>query len=441
MKLDEIDGSNAGATTRGREVPACPVAHGRPFDPFEEEQARDPFPWLERAQLDQPVFYLPEYRMWCVTRYDDVLDVIRDVESFSSESTLDTSLHPDIAALFPHGHPMKHAMIVADRPRHTRLRKAAQPNFTPRAIKAQTALVRDLANALIDEFESNGRCDFVEQYSNKLPLQVVVAMCGLPLATADKFAEINNNELSSGEMTEPVEGERRVAQARRSTEFRGWLEGIVAERREVPRNDVTSALVHACNADGGPALEVHEVVAQLENILAAGSFTTATAIPTMVLELLRHPEQWAALVADRTLIEAAVEESLRASNPVRGVIRMTTTEVNVGSVTIPANEQVYIHFGAAQRDPAVFQNPHAFDISRDDVSKHFGFGRGTHMCLGAPLARLEMQITLECLLERLHGLRLAPDYEEHWRADLVTPDLLGLALEWDVPAVDESARS
>lgn len=424
----------------GEGKPTCPVVHGRAFDPFEEAQARDPFPWLERAQREEPVFYLPQYDMWCVTRYDDVLNVIRDVDKFSSESTLDTSLHPDIEGMFPHGHPMKHAMIVADRPRHTRLRKAAQPQFTPRAIKAQAPLVRELANGLIDEFEADGRCDFVEQYANKLPLLVVIAMCGLPLATAKKFFETSNNELSSGEMTGPAPAEQRLSQARRSTELRGWLEGIIEERREAPRDDVTSALVHARTPAGEQALEMHEVVAQLENILAAGTFTTATAIPTMVLQLLRHPEQWVSIRADRTLIEPAVEESLRVSNPVRGVVRMTTTEVTIGGVTIPAGEKVYIHFGVAQRDPEVFRDSPAFEISREDVGKHFGFGRGTHMCLGAPLARLEMQITLECLLERLPGLRLAPAYEEHWRADLVTPDLLGLDLEWNAPLAHEKTQ-
>jgi cytochrome P450 len=168
----------------------------------------------------------------------------------------------------------------------------------------------------------------------------------------------------------------------------------------------------------------------IASILNAGTATTANFLPLMLRELLRHPDQWNAVKANAELVPTAVEESLRLVTPVRGVRRTATRRATVGGVRIPEGAELYVHYGAAQRDPEVFDDPDGFDIRRENLKKHFAFGRWTHMCLGAPLARLEATVMLECLIDRIPNIRLVEPQPERWIPNLLTPAFGTLLLEW-----------
>lgn len=409
----------------------CPVVHGRVFDPLDEEQAGDPYPWLHAAQAEVPVFYMPDRNLWCVTRHEDVLQVLRDTATFSSRNVIRVAqLAPEVADSFPDGYPNEKSLVCLDPPEHDRLRKFAQRAFTPKMIDARAGEVRELCDRLVDAFVNDGRCDFVEQFASRLPTQAVTRVVGAPDERTKDFVTYEEDTMAMISGAPTLSREERLERSLRSVAFTDWLRGFIAERRERPRDDLASALIHAQDDDGDPALSTAEVMSLIASILNAGTATTANFLPTMVRELLRHPDQWAAVKEDRALIPEVVEEALRLMTPVRGVTRLVTREATVGGVTIPEGAELYVHYGVAQRDPEVFRDPDSFDITREDLGKHFAFGRWTHMCLGAPLARLEGRMTLECLMDRIPDVRLVEPQPERWAPNMLAPDLLSLLLEW-----------
>lgn len=411
--------------------PRCPVVHGRGFDPLDPQQAGDPYPWLHAAQADMPVFYMEELDLWCVTRYADVLEVIRDTSTFSSRNVIRiTQLAPEVADRFPDGYPNHNGLACLDPPEHDRLRKFAQKAFTPKMISARAPEVRELCDALVDDFVDEGRCDFVAEFAKHLPIQAITRIVGAPDDRTQDFVVFAEDTMAMSASAPPLSHTDQIARSLRSVEFTDWLRGFVAERREAPCDDLASALIHAEGEDGEPALSNAEVMSLIASILNAGTATTANFLPLMLRELLRHEEQWNAVRADPSLVPAAVEEALRLVTPIRGVRRTATREATVGGVTIPAGADLYVHYGSPQRDPAVFAEPDTFDIARDDVGRHFSFGRWTHMCLGAPLARLEARVMLECLIDRMPHLRLIEPQPEHWSPNLLTPEFGSLLVEW-----------
>lgn len=417
------------------DAPRCPVVHGQEFNPWAEEQVADPFPWLERAQREAPVFYIPDLDMWCVTAHEDVMAVVRDTKTFSSRKVIDVEIHPDVVDQFPHGYPNTKAMVTSDPPYHTKLRKSIQPAFTPKRVAQHEPWVRALSDELVDDFVGDGRCEMVSQYSMPLATRVVSRLVGIPEERRDGFVQWSRDTLAlTKTFGAGLSSKERLRRSKRALAFMDWLGELVAERRETPVGDLTSDLASATTEDGGWLLDVHEIVAQLSNVLAAGAGTTAYTVPAMMAELLRHPDQWAAARTDPELVDPVVEETLRFREPVRGVTRLTNREVTLRGVTIPKDATLYVHYGAAQRDASKFADPHTFDVFRDDVGHHFSFGRGAHMCLGAPVARLELRVALKTFIERIPGIRLAADYEERWKPNILIPDPVERRFEWDVAA-------
>jgi cytochrome P450 len=370
--------------------------------------------------------------MWCVTRHADVLDVLRDTETFSSRKVLDFSkVAPNFYEAFPDGRPDR-VLVTLDPPEHTRLRKLAQKGFVPRLVNTWEPEIRELVDSLIDDFVDDGRCDLVSQFADRLPVQAITRVLGAPLDRWEEFFEWARDRIVMLQGAPGLSDADRQVVIDRAISFNGWLHEFVEERRAEPREDLASALVNAHGADGEQALDNEEVVALIATIHSAGTSTTAHFIPVAVRELLRHPDDWARLRDDRSLVPKALEELLRLRSSVRGVVRTTTRDVELGGIAIPADSDIYIHYGAAQHDPEVFADPESFDIDRGDVREHFAFGRWAHMCLGAPLARLEVRVTIERMLDRIPDVELVEDAEEEWVPNFLAPGLRQLELRWEV---------
>jgi cytochrome P450 len=401
----------------------CPVVHGRPFALLDPELAGDPWPWLDRALEECPVFYMPDVGQWCVTRYEDVLTVLRDTETFSSRNVIPTAhLAEDLAPEFG-GAVGDRPLVTLDPPQHTRLRKPAQRAFTPKMIAARTDRVRAICDELIDAFAANGRCDLVTQLADHLPVRAIVDLVGAPQERSAQFFQWAIDRVTLLRGAPALSLDDRAALAARAESFTAWLVDFVERRRAAPEDDLTSALLAA-------ELSTHDVVSLLSTILSAGSSTTTNFIPVAVRELLRHPQVLAEVRDDRSLVDNVVEEALRLRNSVRGVNRLVTRDTVLGGIELSAGAELYVHYGAPQRDPRVFSDPDRFDIHRPELRRHFAFGRWTHMCLGAPLARLETKVVIEQLLDRLPGVRLVAGQREEWEPHVLTPRLKHLRIEW-----------
>lgn len=417
------------ARMEGRAAPRCPVLHGQEFNPSLPSQAGDPYPWLREAQRREPVFFLDLYDMWVVTRHADALEVIRDTSTYSSRKVLDFS---KVSAALYEAFPERpdRVLVTIDPPEHTPLRKAVQKGFTPKMVASWEPEVRALVDALMDAFIEEGHCDFVTQFADWLPIQAITRVVGAPFERVADFADWARDRIVMLDGAPGFNAEERRALIDRAVRFDAWLREFVEEHREHPSDDLVSALIDARDKDGAPALSTPDVVSLVGTILAAGTSTTANFLPAALRELLRDPEVWRRLQEDRSLIPRAVEECLRLRTSLRGTVRTTTRAVTLRGVRIPKGADIYVHLGAAQQDPKVFPNPTKFDIDRPNLREHFAFGRWTHMCLGAPLARMEARLTIERILDRMPDVALVSDEKESWIPNFSVPRLKSLELAW-----------
>jgi cytochrome P450 len=289
--------------------------------------------------------------------------------------------------------------------------------------------IRALAERLIDRFIESGQTDFVAQFASPLPITVVSGILGIPSDLTDGFRDWAEDFFRLSGATEIPE-EEAVVRWRRMYEWDQFIRGFVTERRTHPQDDLTSDLIQAQTDDGSPALSDDELLANILGIVAAGADTTTILISHAIYLLLRHPEQWRELVADVSLAPRAVEEVMRLMGPVRGLRRTTMDVVELGGVTIPKGSTLYLHVGSASRDEQVFEDAERFDIHRENASKHLGFGIWTHFCIGAPLARLEARVVLECVAERIPDITLAGQGELEYTQTMVLPSPLRLNVNW-----------
>jgi cytochrome P450 len=278
-------------------------------------------------------------------------------------------------------------------------------------------VVAAIANELIDSFAADGECDLMQQYCYPLSLRVIVRMLGLPESdmanfrqwTEDFFALMSPgaaDDLDAGS-DRPMDAAEVRARYSRLAEGYAYYKAFVAERAARPRDDLTSALIAARSDDGGSAMSVDSIICHMIELTAAGNDTTANLIGNAVIFLNDNPEQRAALMRDRSLLVNTVEEALRRRPTSPHMYRITTRDVELGGIEIPARSLVCVSFGSASNDEAVFPQPHDFDIQRENADHHLAFGHGRHKCLGAPLARLEARIGLGALLDRLPELHVA----------------------------------
>jgi cytochrome P450 len=388
---------------------------GRTYDLYSADFRADPHGVFARMRETDPVLRQPgldgETPIWFLTRHEDVAAVLMDDERFvrdpklalTEEELAAQPTPPAIAAIENH-------MLNRDGEDHRRLRRLVTKAFTPKMVEQLRPRIQAIADELLDAVEPRGEMDLSAEYAFPLPITVIAEMLGVPAADHDRFREWSDASISPA--LEDDELERFFAQM---GEFVAYLTDFFAARRAEPRDDLVSALLAARDADD--ALSEEELFGTVVLLIVAGHETTVGLIGNAVVNLLEQPDQLALIRDDTTLLAAAVEELLRLEGPVeRALNRWAATDVELGGLSIARGDLVIPILAAADRDPDRFPEPDRLDVHRADT-RHLAFGRGSHYCLGAPLARLEAQIALATLFRRLPGLRLAvPRSELEWRA-------------------------
>ena len=437
LKSSSSSESESSVSEHGRmgQVPAgafgCPVVHGVGFDPMKIDQIINPHPWLSVARRESPVFYMPEYDSWCVTRYEDVLSVLRDTSTFSSARVVEPRDWPELDEALPDGSPVALGLVNMDPPEHTRLRKLAQKAFTPKLIQHYEPVIRETAHRLVDELETTGPpVNLVERFTRQLASETLTSLIGVPRDLAAYFQRASDANLASLADSATPTPEERETTVQTIIAYNAWLEGFIEEKRQNPQDDFTSYLVQATTDDGSPSLSTVEVIRTLTTVILAGVDTTSSLITAMMYLLLTDPARWERVKADPSRAGRVVDESARLEGPVRGLRRDVVEDTTIGGVAIPKGSVLYISYTSAQRDESVFTDPDTFDIDRADISRAFPFGRWTHICLGAPLAKLEAKIALETFIERLPTMYLPEGSERVPLISRMQAFLTGFTVAW-----------
>jgi cytochrome P450 len=314
------------------------------------------------------------------------------------------------------------SIISLDPPDHTRLRKLVQPSFTGRGMEAMRGSIQQIVDDLLDEAERDAaergemapdrQMDLIEAFAYPFPVTVISDMLGIPREDSETIRGWTENLLRADRIQGGQVDEETLAGLR---EFVDYLNELFEHKRQTPTNDMISRLVHV--EEDGDVLNEEEILATVFLMFLAGHVTTVNLIGNGVVALLTHPEELAKFKANPDqLAKGVVEETLRYWGPIDFIGRRTAKEdVEVGGTVIPKGEEATVNLGSANRDPERFANPDVFDITRPDANRHVAFGKGIHVCLGAPLARVEGQVAFATLFKRYPELRLAVPAEDiHW---------------------------
>jgi cytochrome P450 len=372
------------------------------FDDSVAGDARDPYPELAEARRQHPVQRLDSSLMphdealpvFFVYRHEDIARVLRDSDTFSSGHIIDMIMGPVMG---------EHIILGMDGERHRRYRALVSSAFRHKVLlESEDELVAQVANGLIDRFAGRGEAELVTEFTFPYPTQVIAGLLGLPREDYKQFQRWSIAILSFlAKQDEAVAASRAVEE---------YLTGILAERRQAPREDLISALAQA-ELDG-ETLSDDEIFSFVRLLLPAGVETTFRSTGNLLYLLLTHPEQLRAVSADRSWIPAAIEEAVRIETPLLNITRLATADTEIDGVTVPAGSTVMLMLAAANRDESRHDEPDRFEIGRADPKPHLSFGHGPHVCLGLHLARLEMRVALTLLLDRLPGLRLDPHADD-----------------------------
>ncbi len=378
------------------------------YDPFAPASLEDPYIEFARFVRSRPVFYEPSLGYWVVSRYDDCKRILREHETFSASNTLAPVLPPcaqAVQALADGGFRSIPTLTNVDPPAHTRTRRIAHLAFTPRRVAQMEGFVRETVQRFVRDRLTDGHADIVAALTFELPAMVLFSIMGVPAEDVERVKGGSADRLLF--MFGRQSPDEQVVTATGMAAFWRYCEELAEARRAEPRDDFTSDLVHTPDESGHP-LSQQEVSTILFGLLLAGHETTTNLLGAGLRRLLEHRASWEALCDDPSLIPNAVEEVLRFDSSVIHWRRRTTRPVALSGVELPADANVLVCIGAANRDPEHFERPDHFDITRANAREHQSFGGGAHLCLGAPLARLEARVLLEELTAALPSLRSDP---------------------------------
>lgn len=385
------------------------------------EVVHDPHNYYHQLRDADPVHWNDRWGGWVVTRYDDVVKVLRDAESFSAdrmgflERELTDEEREPITPIFE---VLSSWMVFADPPLHTELRGLVNRQFTPRAIDEYRATVRAIVDEVLDDVAAKGSMEVIRDFAYQIPMTVILDLMGVPDLNRTKIKQWSE-ELGLFFFIRADEPRRRHFATRGVSALAGYMERVVEDKAKNRDDKLISLFLEA--EDAGKITR-QDVVANCVLLAFGGHETTMNLIANGTLALIRHPDQWTRLKKDPTMVRSAIEELLRYDGSVKTTVRWARRDVEIGGEAIKAGQRLLLGLSAANRDPGRYDDPDGLDLTRDP-NLHVAFGQGIHVCVGAPLARMEAQETFAALTERFDVPEIVSEDYEYW------PTVIGRSLK------------
>jgi cytochrome P450 len=399
------------STVATRFAPSDPAFIAHPYDVYAE------------LRRDAPVLYHEETDHWLVARYEDVNALLRDRRfgrTYLHVASHEEMGHPeDHELLGPFWHLIRSGILDMEAPDHTRVRRLVTKAFTPRMVAALRPAIERKMGELVDRVAGTGEFDLLSAIAEPLPVWVIAELLGVPEADRHRLRPWSADICRMYEL-HPTEEDMRIS-SRASFEFSDYLRALAHERHARPTGDLISEL--ALVVDEGDRLTEDELIGTCVLLLNAGHEATVNVTGNGWWALFRNPDQLERLRRDRSLVPNAIEELMRWDTPLQLFERWVLEDVELHGVTIPRGAELGLLFGSANRDPSVFPDPDRLDLSRSP-NPHLSFGAGIHFCLGAPLARLELEVSFSTLLERLPRIELVE--EPRWKPNYIIRGLEAL---------------
>ena len=412
----------------------CPVtAMGEAFQPFTSPYIDDPYVLLAQARAEEPVFYSPEIDHWVVTRYADVKAILRDPTTFSSrmaQSPIQPWPQEAIEMFARENFDIRPVFSNNDPPSHAEVRQFTKDAFTPKRIAWLEPQVRKLVNEAIDGIIDLGSADIVKHVLFETPARVLFKFLGIP---DDHLEQVKAWSAGRAVITwgKPTD-EQIIDLMPNFIEYLKYCFDLIDSRSKNPTDDYATELVQKLENEQWDGISKPMIVIAIFGLLMAGHETTTNQSSLGLRALLQHPEQWAAICADPSLIPNAVEEIIRYDSSVISWRRVANQDVDVAGVTIPEGAQIMVMLASANRDDEEFGNGNEFDIFRKRPQRHMSLGHGIHYCLGAPLARLELRVFLEEFSRRMPSMRLTEGQTYRYSPNTTHRGAQELWCEWDV---------
>jgi len=413
------------------------------FRPQTEAIQQNPFEYYAAMRTERPVMRLagaevgrPGQEVFCVSRHEDVLDVLLDHETYSSRfgstgSIPDAALQQKLDVISAEGWPHVDTMLTQDPPIHTRYRKLVSKAFTPKMVSSLEPRVRSLCEHLVDGWKGEERVDFNRGFGVPLPVTTVAYILDVPDDQQDAFKRWADQSVAAIGRT--ISEEERLDAQRAIVEQQHWFADQIERRRGDPGDDFLSNLLNARLTEEdeieGDPLSMGEMLSIIRQIQVAGSETTTSLLADTMVHLSHHPEIWRDMRGNPALVQSVVEEALRISSPNQGLFRIATRDSEIRGVSVPKGSAIWVMFGSANRDERVFEDPDRFDPSRKNLHAHLALGKGVHYCLGAALARLEARVGLEVLCEKIESFSIVDESSLRYSPSFILRGLEGLRLD------------
>ena len=401
------------------------------IDLYAPETQENWYPTYQKLRDENPVYQMPGSKIFVISRYQDVLHVLRHQEIFRTGTTAARSSQS--TEIYKNTGWERITPLSVNPPEHRQYRDLVDHHFDASGSLRWLSFIESTVHELIDEFagpgiSASGKTEFVQAFAIPLPVRAITRILGFPASDIPQLKEWSTAWVLP--FSGPLTAEQDNWVATKVVEFQHYINHAIEEKRINPGDDVISDLTTAMYNDER-LLTNHEIITIVDHLYIGGNETTTFAITSALWILLRQPGLYDTVYNDRSLVEQFLEESMRLESPTQGLYRSVAADTEIAGVTIPAGSTVHIRYAAANRDDSIFPNADQVDLTRSNTKRHMAFSLGEHHCPGSGLSRLEQKTALNVVLDRLPHLRLAPDTNDFTHMPgFVLRALNELHLEW-----------